>query len=59
MRASVVEGAATARPVVERAESLGVAMPISAAIAALVEGDIKVDAAIAGLLARPLRIETE
>ena len=55
----VVEGAATARPVVERAEAMGVAMPISAAIAALVEGDIEVDAAIAGLLARPLRVETD
>ncbi|BCW87209.1 Glycerol-3-phosphate dehydrogenase [NAD(P)+] [Alphaproteobacteria bacterium SO-S41] len=55
----VVEGAATARPVVERAEALGVAMPIAAAIAAIVDGQARVDQAIAGLLARPLRVETD
>jgi glycerol-3-phosphate dehydrogenase (NAD(P)+) len=55
----VVEGAATARPVVERAAALGVAMPIAAAVAAIVDGQARVDQAIAGLLARPLRSEMD
>lgn len=54
-----VEGAATARPVVDRAQALGVAMPIASGIADLVEGTAGVDAVIAGLLARPLRPEAE
>lgn len=57
--AGVVEGAATARPVLERAEALGVDMPISAAVAALVDGSVSVDAVIADLLSRPLRAEAE
>ncbi|MCC6919578.1 MAG: NAD(P)-dependent glycerol-3-phosphate dehydrogenase [Alphaproteobacteria bacterium] len=55
----VVEGAATARPVVERALALGVDMPIAEAVAALVEGRVGVDEVIAGLLSRPLRAEAE
>jgi len=55
----VVEGAATARPVVDRAAALGVDMPIAAAVAALVEGRVGVDEVIAGLLSRPLRAEAE
>ncbi len=54
----VVEGAATARPVVERAEQLGVAMPLSSAIADLVDGRTSVDEAITALLSRPLKPET-
>ncbi len=55
----VVEGAATARPLLERAEQLGVAMPIVAAIVQILEGRAQVDQAIAGLLARPIRLELE
>jgi glycerol-3-phosphate dehydrogenase (NAD(P)+) len=55
----VVEGAATARPVLERAQAMGIDMPIAAAVAALVEGTVGVDAVIADLLSRPLRAEAE
>jgi glycerol-3-phosphate dehydrogenase (NAD(P)+) len=55
----VVEGAATARPVVQRAAVLGVSMPISEAVADLVDGSVTVDAVIAALLSRPLRAEVE
>jgi glycerol-3-phosphate dehydrogenase (NAD(P)+) len=55
----VVEGAATARPVHERAAALGVDMPIVAAVASLVEGAASVDAVISALLSRPLRPESE
>ncbi len=55
----VVEGAATAAPLRDRARALGVAMPIVEAVAALVEGRAQVDHAIAALLARPLRPESD
>ena len=51
------EGAASAEPVVALAARLGVEMPISAAVAALVRGEITVPAAVERLLARPLRRE--
>jgi glycerol-3-phosphate dehydrogenase (NAD(P)+) len=54
----VVEGEASAKPVVERAAALGVDMPIAAAVAGIVEGE-PIDATIAALLARPLRAEHE
>ena len=54
----VVEGEASARPVVERAAALGVDMPIAAAVAGIVEGQ-PIETAIAALLARPLRAEHE
>ncbi len=54
----VVEGAASARPVVERAAGLGVDMPIAAAVAGIVDG-APIESAIAALLARPLRAEHE
>ena len=54
----VVEGEASARPVVERAAALGVDMPIAASVAAIVDGQ-PIETAIAALLARPLRAELE
>ncbi|MFT3810419.1 MAG: NAD(P)H-dependent glycerol-3-phosphate dehydrogenase [Micropepsaceae bacterium] len=54
----VVEGEASARPVVDRAAALGVDMPIAASVAAIVDGQ-PIETAIAALLARPLRAELE
>jgi glycerol-3-phosphate dehydrogenase (NAD(P)+) len=56
-RASVTEGVWTVPAVVRRAAALGVEMPICAAVEAVVEGRIDVDAAIEGLLSRPFREE--
>ena len=56
-RAAVVEGVASAPPVRELALKLGVETPICEAVAAIVAGEITVDAAIEGLLSRPLRTE--
>lgn len=55
----VVEGAATARPLLERAAALGIDMPITEAVAALVDGACSVDEVISGLMSRPLRAEHE
>ena len=55
----VVEGAATARPLLERAAAICVDMPITEAVAALVDGMIKVEEVISGLMSRPLRAEHE
>jgi glycerol-3-phosphate dehydrogenase (NAD(P)+) len=55
----VVEGAATARPVQDRAARLNVDMPIAAAIADIVDGTADVDRAILDLLSRPLRPEAD
>ena len=55
---SVAEGAESAPAVRDLARKLGVDTPISDAVAAILAGEIGVDAAIAGLLARPLRSET-
>ena len=52
-----VEGAATARAVVVRARALGLEMPVSAAVAALVSGELRVREAVDMLLARPLKEE--
>ena len=52
-----VEGAATARAVVLRARALGVDMPVSGAVAALVSGELRVREAVDMLLARPLKEE--
>lgn len=54
----VVEGEASARPVVDRAAALGVDMPIAEAVAGIVDG-LPIETAIAALLARPLRPEHE
>ncbi|WP_371060855.1 NAD(P)H-dependent glycerol-3-phosphate dehydrogenase [Rhodosalinus sp. 5P4] len=55
--AVTVEGAATARAVAQRAARLGVEMPITEAVVALLEGRLDVTQAMDMLLARPLRAE--
>jgi glycerol-3-phosphate dehydrogenase (NAD(P)+) len=54
---SVAEGVASAPAVRQLARKLGVVAPISDAVAAILAGEVGVDAAIAGLLARPLKSE--
>ena len=54
---SVAEGYESAPAVRELAEKTGVDMPISLAVAALLAGETTVDAAIEGLLSRPLKVE--
>ncbi len=56
-RNSVTEGVATAPVLRKLARDLGVDMPISDAVAAVVEGEISFDEAIVRLLARPNRGE--
>jgi glycerol-3-phosphate dehydrogenase (NAD(P)+) len=53
----VTEGVATAPALVARAASLGVDLPICAAVAELVSGRVTVEEAVARLLARPQRDE--
>ena len=55
----MAEGVASAPAVVALAKRLGVETPICDAVAAILAGRLDVDAAIAGLLSRPLRIEPE
>ena len=54
---SVAEGLASAPAVRALAARLGVETPICEAVAAVVAGEISVDAAIEGLLSRPLKTE--
>ena len=54
---SVAEGVASAPAVRALARKLGVEVPICEAVAAILAGEIAVDAAIVGLLARPLKSE--
>ncbi len=54
---SVAEGVASAPAVVALAEKFGVEMPICQAVNAVLCGRLEVDAAIAGLLSRPLKSE--
>jgi glycerol-3-phosphate dehydrogenase (NAD(P)+) len=54
---SVAEGVASAPAVRALARQLGVEVPICEAVAAILDGDLAVDAAIAGLLSRPLKSE--
>lgn len=56
---SVAEGVASAPAVRQLAARLGVETPICEAIAAILAGEVGVDAAIAGLLSRPLKDERE
>jgi glycerol-3-phosphate dehydrogenase (NAD(P)+) len=56
---SVAEGVASAPAVRELARRLGVELPICEAIAAILVEEIDLDAAIAGLLARPITTERE
>ncbi len=58
-RRTVAEGAFTAPVLAEAAAAAGVEMPIVAAVAALLAGDITVGAAMTDLMARPLRDEVE
>jgi glycerol-3-phosphate dehydrogenase (NAD(P)+) len=53
----LAEGAFTASALVELASRHGVEMPISAAVAAVLAGELTVDAAIEALLMRPFRAE--
>ena len=55
--AITVEGAATARAMLFRAGALGLDMPLTEAIAALVTGELRVAQAMDMLLARPLKEE--
>jgi glycerol-3-phosphate dehydrogenase (NAD(P)+) len=54
---SVAEGVASAPAVRALARKLGVEVPICEAVAAILAGEVAVDAAIAGLLSRPLKSE--
>ncbi|HTK36177.1 MAG TPA: NAD(P)H-dependent glycerol-3-phosphate dehydrogenase [Caulobacteraceae bacterium] len=54
---SVAEGVASAPGVVALGRRLGVELPVSEAIAAVLAGRITVDQAVEGLLARPLKLE--
>jgi glycerol-3-phosphate dehydrogenase (NAD(P)+) len=56
-RRTVAEGAFTAPVLVEAARVAGVEMPISEAVAALLEGKVDVKGAVEALLARPLKDE--
>ncbi len=55
---SVAEGVASAPAVRALAAKLGVEAPICEAVAAILVGEVEVDAAIAGLLSRPLKSES-
>ncbi|WP_116091573.1 NAD(P)H-dependent glycerol-3-phosphate dehydrogenase [Sphingomonas crusticola] len=56
-RRTVAEGAFTAPVLVRAARAVGVELPISEAVAALLEGKVSVNAAVVALLARPLKDE--
>lgn len=56
-RRSVAEGVFTSAAVVRLAEQRGIDMPICAAVHAIVEDRLSVDAAIEGLLTRPFKSE--
>lgn len=56
---SVAEGAHTAPVLAQLAEARGIAMPIVAAVARLLEGEAPARQVVAELLARPLRAEGE
>jgi len=55
---TVAEGAATARPLVDKARELGIEMPICEGVASLIEGQTGVDELIAELMNRPLKAES-
>ena len=56
---SVAEGVASAPAVRALIDKLGVDAPICQAIAAILAGEVEVDAAVLGLLARPLKTERD
>jgi glycerol-3-phosphate dehydrogenase (NAD(P)+) len=53
----LAEGAFTAPVLLEMAREKAIEMPISAAVAAILAGELSVDAAIESLLTRPIRAE--
>ena len=55
--AKLAEGAFTAAALVELANEKNVEMPIAAAVAAVLDGSLSVDAAIESLMTRPFRAE--
>ena len=52
-----VEGAATARAALAKAHEIGIEMPITAAVTALLDGQVDVRQAMDMLLSRPLKEE--
>lgn len=56
-RHSVTEGVATAPVLRQLARARGIEMPISEAVAAVIEGEISVDEAILALMMRPVKAE--
>ena len=58
-RTAVTEGVATAPVLQKLAAKAGVEMPICAAVASILDGSVSVDDAIAGLLGRARKSETE
>lgn len=56
-RTHLAEGAFTASVLVDMAGARGVEMPVAAAVAAVLDGKLTIDAAIEALLTRPLRSE--
>jgi len=58
-RSAVTEGVATAPVLQKLAAKAGVEMPICEAVAAILDGSVSVDDAIAGLLGRARKVETE
>ena len=56
-RKSVTEGVTTTRPALVLAEKYGVELPICAAVAAVLNDEMNVGAALAQLMARPLKGE--
>jgi glycerol-3-phosphate dehydrogenase (NAD(P)+) len=55
----LAEGVFTASVLLDLARTAAIDMPITQAVAAILAGDLSVDAAIEGLLARPFRAEDE
>jgi glycerol-3-phosphate dehydrogenase (NAD(P)+) len=55
----LAEGAHTARITAELARRHGVDAPVIAAVAAIIDGSLSVDAAIEGLVSRPLKAEND
>jgi glycerol-3-phosphate dehydrogenase (NAD(P)+) len=56
--AKLAEGAFTAAALVELADEKSIEMPIAAAVAAVLDGSLSVDAAIESLMTRPFRAES-
>ncbi len=54
-----VEGASTARAVLDRANAMGIDMPITEAVTALVDGSLEIQQAMEYLLSRPPKEESE